>query len=157
MPPLGRRVPTMDEYLQYDGAHCRNLWRSLSEDWECPGCGRTRFQIMRWTKRYRDKDPKTGRSVDPYMGWMAALHEHHDHGVDDLPYLLQDRAERFPRTVICDHCNAADGRVKRLLKLPRDFSFSPEEIRQFVRVTPHAGHELDLARARDVYDDLELT
>lgn len=63
---------------------------------------------------------------------------------------------RFPRTVVCDQCNAADGRAKRKLGLPSDFSFSPLEIRAFVTATPHAPHVVDYEIARRIYESLGL-
>jgi len=79
---------------------------------------------------------------------MAGLHGHHDHGGTDA----FGSDGRFPQTVICDQCNAADGRAKRLLGLPATFSFSPEEIRRFVTAKAHEKHTLDLAMALQVYE-----
>jgi hypothetical protein len=39
------------------------------------------------------------------------------------------RAPRFPPAPLCYSCNALDDAAKRALGLPRDFSFSPEELR----------------------------
>ena len=66
------------------------------------------------------------------MGWVAALHRHHDHSRD----FRGQRGARFPQTTICDQCNAADGTAKRKLLLPKAFSFTPDEIRMFVSSTP---------------------
>lgn len=79
------------------------------------------------------------------------MHRHHDHSVP----LLSVGIPRFPETVICDQCNAADGVSKRHLKLPRDFSFSPAEIRSFVIAVPHGKHRVDLEAARITYAGLQ--
>lgn len=85
------------------------------------------------------------------MGWMAGLHRHHDHSTGDAIDLGQGR---FPGTVICDQCNAADGLAKRKLGLPSDFSFSPTEIGRFIIATPYGKHKIDYDKARSVYDGI---
>jgi rubredoxin len=144
------KVPTPEEYSTYDGAHCFRLWASLSETWHCPACGRSKFEILRWTTRYR-RTRDGGR--EPYKGWMAGLHGHHDHSVGPVD---SESRGRFPVTVICDQCNSADGRAKRILEIRDDFSFSPEEIRQFVVPTPHGRHRLDLDEASRIYRALRV-
>jgi hypothetical protein len=130
------RIPTHEEYVSYDGAHCSNLWRSLPPDWCCPACKRTAFEIMRWTKRSPNK-------CVPFWGWLAGLHEHHDHS----------DTERFKRVVICDQCNAADGLVKRRYRgiIPDWWSFSPEQIGQFVTARPHDRHIIDFEMALAIW------
>lgn len=81
---------------------------------------------------------------------MAGLHIHHDHSAP-----LLSGEGRFPDTLICDQCNAADGCAKRELQLPEDFSFSPLEIGQFITVNPHKRHKIDLDKAQQIYDELQ--
>lgn len=143
------RVPTDSEFGAYDGAHCRSLWNSLSPEWKCPACGRSKREIMRWTRRFVDAH---GQKCALYAGWMAGVHRHHDHstGSSSRPF----SPPRFPETVVCDQCNAADGAAKRFLCLPSDFSFSPAEIRKFVNASPHAKHSVDFEVARALYSTL---
>ena len=138
MPPVG---PSMDVFLAYKGAHAHQLWARVGPDWICPCCKRTKYQLMRWTKRA----PNTPQQ---YMDWLAVLHTHHDHSVP----LFERRPRRFDETVICDQCNVADGQAKRKLGLGDDFSFSPYEIAQFITATPHGRHKYDFAVARRLYE-----
>src|SRR5688572_20777465 len=139
-----KKIPTDDEYHSYDGAHCFHLWDALDDTWRCPGCGRSRREVLRWTKR----QAKPWKGIhQPYWGWLAGLHVHHDHS---SPYGFG--GGRFPDTVLCDQCNAADGQAKKGLKLPANFSFSPSEIREFVTATPHDRHRVDLEKAKVVYE-----
>jgi hypothetical protein len=140
---MPRRIPTLEDYCQHDGLHYRNLWKETSESWACPACKRTRFQIMRWAKRFPN-------SPNSFYGWIAPLHRHHDHSVP----MFGIRKPRFPETVLCDQCNSADGAAKRRLGLPENFSFSPEEIGKFVTASPHERHKLDLAMARSIHTGL---
>jgi hypothetical protein len=140
------KIPTIEDYRTYDGAHTYQLWNGLSDSWSCPGCGRTKFEIMRWTTRYFKRG--IGK-CSPYKGWMAGLHRHHDHAGE-----YGSSFTRFSATIICDQCNSSDGCIKKQLKLPQDFSFSPEEIRQFVTSSLHGRHRIDLAKAQQVYESL---
>lgn len=63
---------------------------------------------------------------------------------------------RFPETLICGDCNSADGAAKRKLKLPENWSFSPQEIAQFVRGTPHAAVDIDFDIAKAVFERATL-
>ena len=130
------KVPTIEEYRSYDGAHCHQLWKQLSESWCCPGCKRSKFEILRWTTRYFK--PGVGK-CSPYKGWMAGLHRLHDHNQG----FVDSRNGRFAEVVMCDQCNASDGAVKRSLKLPENFSFSPLEICEFVKAIPHGKHKIN--------------
>ncbi len=85
------------------------------------------------------------------MGWLAAFHAHHDHGTNPFRGDLPGRAPRFAETILCDQCNAADGRAKRQLGLPADWSFSPAELAQFVTATPHGSHAIDLETAATIH------
>ena len=59
---------------------------------------------------------------------------------------------RFPETVLCEQCNAVDGQVKRTLKLPKEFSYSPDEIRAFVEPAPHGWHIINYLQAAQIYE-----
>lgn len=138
MPPIG---PPMEVFLAFKGAHAHQLWARVGPDWVCPCCKRTKYQLMCWTKRA----PNTPQA---FMDWIAVLHTHHDHSVE----FWERRAPRFEEAVICHQCNVADGQAKRKLQLPKNFSFSPEEIAMFVSATPHAPHKYDLAIAKRLYE-----
>lgn len=132
---LERRIPTEAEKLRFTGAHCRLIYASLGSEWHCPGCDRSKYELIRWTKLLPG-------SPYAYWGWAGGLHKHHDHG--GMP-------GRFPETVVCEQCNDADKAAKRELGLPKDFSFSPAEIRGFVLATAHGWHLLNYAAARREY------
>lgn len=139
------RVPTLEDFVRYSGAHTRVLWREVGEQWVCPGCRRNKFAILRWTMRF----PGTPAQ---FMDWMAPLHKHHDHSGPLGGALMP----RFSTTIVCDQCNAADGRAKRKLGLPRNFSFSPTEIQAFITTAPHAPHQVDYDTARRIFETVGL-
>ena len=141
-----RRIPTHQEYLAYDGAHTHRLWAEVGPNWVCPACNRSKFQVLRWTTRF-PKSPKA------FQDWMAPLHRHHDHSAG----VFSNRCSRFPETIICDQCNAADGAAKRKLKLPKNFSFSPAEIAVFVVATPHDKHAINYEMAYEIYVAISMS
>lgn len=132
------RVPTREEFEAFDGAHCKGIYRALPAGWRCPGCDRNTYEVLRWTLRF----PK---SPAPFEGWAAGYHKHHDHATDPFRYGQTDQriTPRFEACVLCEQCNSADGTAKRRLGLPKEFSFTPGEIRQFVKAVPHGFHEID--------------
>jgi hypothetical protein len=131
------RQPTDVEYAAYDGMHCHGLWRTTPESWRCPCCNRSKRGILQWGQR-------VGSNAKTYgpVGWKAGLHKHHDHG----------SYRRFPQTLICGACNAADGRAKRSLGLSADFSFSPSELRQMISAADNQPVIVDLNMARQIYE-----
>lgn len=137
---MKNKTPTYEDYRNHTGLHYHRLWKATGDNWICPGCGRSKFQIMRWTLRF----PNTQGA---FMDWVAALHKHHDHSADYMGFGVP----RFPETLICDQCNSADGTVKRMLKLPKNFSFSPQEMQIFIGATPHGKHEIDYERALELF------
>lgn len=141
--------PTWHEYVAFDGAHCRNIYKSLAEDWQCPGCARTKYQILRWTMLYPNKPSRR-------PGWAGGYHKHHDHAADKYIYTGRPSwfTPRFEPTVVCEQCNSADASAKRKLGLPKDFSFSPGEIGQFVLAFAHGRHLIDYEKARAIYSRL---
>jgi hypothetical protein len=138
-----RPIPTLDDFLKYTGAHTPALWQSVGDTWVCPACRRTKFEQLRWTTR-------NPRSLDRFKDWIAPLHTHHDHAAGHFG----PGRPRFPATVMCDQCNAADGQAKKRLGLPPNFSFSPEEIGRFIVATPHQPHVVDLVLAAAIYAQL---
>lgn len=134
-----KRTPTIEDYEKYDGMHCNRLWPTLSDEWRCPCCGRTKFELLRWGKRVGSNAVIYGE-----VGWMAALHKHHNHGY---------QIRWSDQVLICGSCNNVDGTAKRVLHLPEHWSFSASEISQFVKTPPHGKAVIDYTKAEDIYNN----
>ena len=139
------KIPTYEDYSNYDGLHCHRLWEEVGVDWYCPSCKRNKFQILRWTTRFPGKP-------HAFKGWVAVLNRHHDHSQG----FMSVNNVRFPQTVICDQCNSSDGAAKRKLGLQKDFSFSPQEIGCFVTATAHGKHKINFVMAKAIYDTINI-
>ncbi len=145
---LSRRIPTWEEYLAFDGAHCRQVYAKVGALWRCPSCNRSRFELLRWTMLYPKRPTR-------HEGWAVGLHTHHDHGRDVRPRQIGlgaiRRISSFEPVVICEQCNSADGTAKKRLCLPANFTFSPSEIREFVYATPHGKHLIRYDVAQSIF------
>ena len=137
------RRPTQQELADFKGMHCKNIYlKAVATGWHCPCCNRNAQELVRWT------DIRVAGWQDRYaetfgMGFTVTFAHHHCHKVS---------RPRFPRALICGDCNSADGAAKRVLKLPEDWSFTPQELSQFVRVKAHSGHtEIDYDVAKRLY------
>jgi len=138
------KIPTQVEIDAFDGGSSPTKYReAVRSGWCCPCCKRTAHELIRWTIL----SPRRSR----IWGWTTGLiGEHHCHNYD---YRTKDATKcRFEPTVICGDCNSADGTVKARFGLPENFTFSPDEIAQFVRCVPHSGKtEIDYQKAYDLY------
>ncbi|MCU1249285.1 MAG: hypothetical protein JWQ49_2314 [Edaphobacter sp.] len=135
-------APTPEEFAQYRGGHTNKLWGLVGRDWQCPSCKRNKFEQLTWTI-----DRRKSVAAIPVYGWLAPIHEHHDHGADEGL-----RSQRFPPTHLCFDCNNAEGRIKKTLKLPSDFSFSPDELSLFITGHPHRRVTEDIEAAKRIAD-----
>ncbi|KXA73808.1 hypothetical protein [Bordetella hinzii] len=140
-------------------------WACTPVDWVCPACGRTKSEIVR---------------LNTNGDLMCRLVEHHDHMKD----LVKDEFERqcklqktivadefarrfatrasqmisaYDNAIICDDCNAADPKAKGAVGTHKEFSFSPQEIRRFVRPQPNVPHEIDVEEAARIWQVNEET
>jgi hypothetical protein len=153
------------ERLGVDRFHMVSWWVMTAQDWTCLGCGRNKVDIARTNNQ--------GEA-------MCHLHEHHDHMKEVLERRFNEfavaRAEvvadevcksfasrsaamiiAYESTVVCADCNNADTVAKRLVGTPDDFSFSPQEIRQFVISAPNRTHEVDETTARMIWESQKPT
>jgi len=140
--PKYSRLPTAAELAAFTGMHCKNLYMpAVASGWACPSCRRSAEELVRWTEI---KGPSwRARYADEHgMGFTVTMTNHNCHG-----------RGRFAETLICGDCNSADGAAKRKLKLPSSWSFSPEEIGQFVIVAAYSGAtKIDYNRALALYE-----
>lgn len=137
MKRLAQMTPTDIDYKTFDGMHCRCLWTSLTDTWQCPSCKRTKREIMRWGKRRG-----SNRTTYGPIGWKGVVVHHHDHG------------QRWSwSTIICGDCNAVDGFVKSKLRLPTDWSYTAQEIGQFAKMKINGAYEsINYDIAKDIFD-----
>ncbi|WP_454914455.1 hypothetical protein [Variovorax gossypii] len=138
------KIPSAADLAAFGGMHCSRIHHeAVASGWRCPSCNRNANEVVRWTEikgAWREK------FADEFgMGFTTSLTHHHCHSELQLP--------RFQRALICGDCNSADAAAKRKLGLPADWSFSPAELAQFVRVAPHSGKTMiDYAIARVIFD-----
>jgi rubredoxin len=139
-------------------------WAGLWQSWACPCCGRSKTQIAR---------------VSSAGVLLCQVEMHHDHlgdwcerkfseinprtddrlataQIDACKHSVMQLVARFGATPICLDCNLVEGRAKASLgkDVFPDFSFSPQEIAQFITVGDNRVHELDVAKVRAIWEEL---
>ncbi|RWF92954.1 MAG: hypothetical protein EOR26_09610 [Mesorhizobium sp.] len=106
---------------------------------------------------------------------LAKLELHHDHmrdlvwpragellghdwrdripGTGEMLGLVRDLVSRFSEALVCSECNAADAKAKReVAGIDDRFTFTVSEIRSFAIARPGRDHEIDIERARTIWE-----
>lgn len=155
--PLSKRIKA---HHRRDEFEMNSNWICSSQAWNCPCCGRSKFQVSR-----------LGRQSQI----LAKLVVHHDHmgevlkaafhaafeaaGTDTAQIdgrLLVERIgvafAAYEEVLVCEDCNNADTEAKKLAATPDFFSFSIGQIRRFIRSRDHAPHEIEANTARQIWN-----
>lgn len=155
--PLSVRIKA---HHKCDVMEMNSNWIGSTQDWKCPCCARSKFAISRLGKQGQI---------------LAKLVIHHDHMGDVLEAAFnaafraagtstpQTNGKRlverigtafaaYEEVLVCEDCNNADSKAKKMVGTPTDFSFSPTLIRSFVRPQDHCPHEIDRAAAVDAWN-----
>ncbi len=158
--PMTRRIK---ERHGLDEFETNSHWLGSDQEWTCPCCRRTKFEISR---------------VGNLNQILAKLVAHHDHmgdlleerfnrvfastGTDEARATGKRLVERIAtafaahdEVLICEDCNHADSEAKKLVNAAKHFSFTPNQIGRFVKPAPHRGHDIDKAVVREVWEEVE--
>jgi rubredoxin len=156
--PLTRRLVAK---FNASGVDMTDFWIRTPQHWSCIGCGRKKEEIVRLNNR--------GQLI-------CRLVEHHDHMKDLLlerfrqisagqdKVVADEQAEDFAKrsapmvssydnTVLCDDCNAADAKAKKYVGTHPRFSYSANEINQFVMAKPNLPHDINIPIAKRIWEE----
>ena len=131
-----------------------DLWEQAPNAWECPACRRTKQAIVRRTG--------SGKLVGKIVCHHDHIYEHvrklfRPH-IDDLEKRygisrfaveeqvikpIQCSAVSFFSCYVCEDCNAADPKAKKIVGAPSHVSFSPADIGRFSIPQHDANHLID--------------
>lgn len=160
----GTKTPLAEKICAFHGVatfEMNSNWVGSPQNWECPCCGRTKFQISRIGKK---------RQI------LAKLVIHHDHMNEALKAAFHAAFESagtdvaqvegmrlvekighafaaYEEILICEDCNNADTEAKKQTGSPKYFSFSVGQIRKFITWHDHNPHEVDAEKAQQMWDD----
>lgn len=152
---------TIKRHHGIDEFEMNSNWIGSSQDWFCPCCKRTKFQIS----RIGSKGQILANSVihHDHMGdaLKSAFHVAFEAAGTDVQQNEGQRlVERIGSTfsayeevLVCEDCNNADTKAKKLVASPANFSFSVNQIARFIRLNNHQPHEVDEATARRVWSE----
>jgi rubredoxin len=125
-------------------------WTGTPQDWICPCCRRSKFQISRVGK----KSQILAKSVVHHDHMGEALKEAFKHEfikagtvteqIDGLKLVdhMKTAFSAYEEVLICEDCNNADTEAKKLGSTPKFFSFSIGQIRRFIKVENHMAHDI---------------
>jgi len=147
------------------GAHFNKWWVLTPTTWKCPACERQKSEIVRLNK---------------HQDLSGTLHEHHDHMADLVKKRFEELSSKkskvvadefsekfsirlsfalasYDNTVVCSDCNDADTKAKALAKTHTDFSYSPDDIKQFIIVKNNTEHEINSEVAINIWNNQKDT
>lgn len=156
---MSERTLALKALHQANDVSMKRAWACTPQTWECPACGRAKADIVRLNHKGQ---------------LMCVLVEHHDHMQDLLKKEFEQECYRqkcspeneeakqftarakklisaFDNIIICEDCNVADGESKTVAGAATWFSYSPQEIRQFVRPQPNRKHDIDKELAQQIW------
>ena len=162
MSPVSQSIAKRLGAEQFD---MNSWWVETPTHWICPGCGRGKLDVARLNTKGEI---------------MCHLVEHHDHMKDVLKRRFQEisinrekviasaEAEKFAKrssmmisafenTIVCVDCNNADAVAKKAVSAHSDFSFSSQELRQFINSTSNQPHQIIEKTAEKIWIDSKHT
>lgn len=154
--PLSQKIKAHHQHAHFE---MNSNWTGSSQNWVCPCCGRSKFDISRLGNKGQI---------------LAKLVIHHDHMGDALTAAFHEEfqlagtdfeqvdglrlVERiggafaaYEEVLICEDCNNADTEGKKLAATPPYFSFSISQIRSFIIAAAHQPHNVDGQSATRVW------
>ncbi|HTR78671.1 MAG TPA: hypothetical protein VMH39_11185 [Gemmatimonadaceae bacterium] len=118
------RTPTQSEIDHVARVTHGPAWRAAPDDWACPGCGRTKAELVRPSNKFK---------------WSF--------DIDHRPF--SDGQKHF----VCQDCAQAHMSVAKEAGVPRE-AVSLDQLRCIVRAAPHRRHQFDSAAVDDVVREL---
>lgn len=155
----GQASPVSKEMLEKHGARPFEMntnWVGSPQEWICPCCRRPKFEIS----RVGNRGQILAKNVIHHDHMGDVLHEAFHAAfaearteleqVDGLRLIgrMSEAFAAYEPVLVCEDCNNADTAAKKILQIPREFSFSIGQISRFIDVSPHRSHSILEERAR---------
>lgn len=158
--PLSERIRAQHGVTDFE---MNSNWVGSSQDWICPCCGRSKFQVSRVGKKgqilaklvvhhdhmgeamkaaFHSAFEAAGTRVEQIDGWR-------------LVERMGDAFAAYAEVLVCEDCNNADTEAKNLARSPSYFSFSIGQIRRLIRSANHRPHLVDPVQAEEVWAEAE--
>lgn len=153
------------DFFEACGVDMTTLWALTPQAWECPVCKRGKKSIVRLNKN----NDLSCRLVAHHDHMQELLKKRFEEISSSLTAVVADQnsesfAKRaaamvssFDATVICDDCNIADVKAKKVSGAHRWFSFSPKELSDIIISESHSTHRINDAVAKKHWEDNKKT
>ncbi|MCK9215425.1 MAG: hypothetical protein M0P52_13415 [Rhodoferax sp.] len=158
--PLSERIRAQHRATDFE---MNSNWVGSSQDWICPCCGRSKFQVSRVGKKgqilvklvihhdhmgeamkeaFHSAFEAAGTRVEQIDGWR-------------LVERMGDAFAAHAEVLVCEDCNNADTEAKKLTGSPPYFSFTVGQIRRLIHSADHRPHLVEPVRAQEVWAEAE--
>lgn len=154
--PLSKQIKA---HHGLDDFEMNSNWLLSAQDWICPCCMRSKFQISRAGKQGQILAKLVVHHDHMSEAMQAAFHEAFESAGTNVEQVeglrLVERMGKafaaYEEVLICEDCNNADTEAKKQVLSPRYFSFSIRQIKQFINIQDHHSHRLDVAKAEQIW------
>jgi rubredoxin len=144
-----------------DDLEMNSHWIGSSQDWTCPCCGRSKFQVSRLGKKQQILAKLVIHHDHMGEALQAAFHAAFVRAGTDVEQIdglrLVERVGHafaaYEEVLVCEDCNNADADAKKLVSAPPFFSFSIGQIHRFIQSGEHQPHRVDVATAQHTWED----
>lgn len=133
-----------------DDFEMNSHWIGSCQDWTCPCCGRSKFQVSRLGKKQQILAKLVIHHDHMGEALQAAFHAAFVRSGTDIEQIdgfrLVERMGHafaaYEEVLVCEDCNNADADAKKLVAAPPYFSFSIGQIRRFIQSGEHQPHRV---------------
>lgn len=125
-------------------------WMGSSQNWACPCCSRSKFQISRVGKKGQILAKSVIHHDHMSEALKAGFHSAFESARTEVEQVeglrlverMGNAFAAYEEVLICEDCNNADTEAKKLVASPPYFSFSIGQIRQFIESRDHQPHQI---------------
>lgn len=158
--PMSRRIKERHGLEDFE---INSHWLGSDQEWICPCCNRTKFEISRvgnlnqiLAKLVAHHDHMGDLLKESFNQIFASVGTHETRGTGlNLVERIASAFAAHDEVLICEDCNHADSDGKKLVKAPKHFSFTPSQIKRFIKPGPHRGHDIDEKAVREIWSEVE--
>jgi len=130
-----QKIPTHAEFVAHKPES--PLWDKVADDWRCPVCQRSKFEVLRW-------NPKKLKWSGKIVAGTAIK--------DQVPALGCAEGEIL-KSAVCEDCNNVNAHISQ--RHSWMWRLNADEIRAITKFTPHTQHQINFDMLDVLFPDEE--